>query len=122
MHPNSRLANLHDDGWELEDGVQRHRDHHATFKIPPAPLRYLLWPGLIVKMTFLIRVNDEKDDPKEMGERMWVVVKRRIRFGLYEGLLDNDPLSKGSLKSGTKVVFEARHIIQIYWKSFTSST
>lgn len=118
MNSALRLASIGVDGWELEDGVQCHRANPATFKIPPALLRYSIRRGNIVKMTFLISANGEDGIAQERGERMWVVVQRRVGFGKYEGLLDNDPVHTGLLKSGAKVVFEARHIIQIYWKSF----
>jgi Uncharacterized protein conserved in bacteria (DUF2314) len=117
-----KFANLNADVWEIEDGVKRHRDHPKTFKIPPALIRYLVQPGWIVKMTFLTTVTDQAGTTEEQAERMWVKVQRRIGFCTYEGTLDNEPIYLRNLRPGSQVIFEPRHIIQIYWRRVRSAT
>jgi len=107
------LANLADDGWQLEDGVEAHLKNPRTFWIPSLLRRHLIWPGQIVKLMFRIGLVNETGKAWEETERMWVVVKRRNGFGKYEGVLDNDPYCTKGIQAGMKVNFEARHIIQI---------
>ncbi len=107
------LATLDVDGWELEDGAQRHREHPKTFWVPAAPRRYLLRRGRLVKLMFRIGLRDDAGVETENVERMWVIVTRRLRFGLYEGVLDNDASCTSAMRCGLRVVFEPRHVIQI---------
>ncbi|KAB0584985.1 DUF2314 domain-containing protein [Ideonella dechloratans] len=109
-----RLANLQIDGWELDDGVQLHRAHPKTFWIPNVFKRHLLRPKQIVKLVFRIALRDDAGVETEEVERMWVIIERRLGLGQYEGLLDNDPYCTKGIKSGMKVFFEARHVIQIH--------
>ncbi len=114
MKTGPSLATLREDGWELEDGVASHRRSPKTFWIPSTLRRYLIRPGQIVKLMFRIGLEEEEGKTWEETERMWVIVKRRVRFGRYEGVLDNDPSCTKGIRSGMKVLFEARHIIQIH--------
>jgi len=109
-----RLANLQIDGWELDDGVQLHREHPKTFWIPNVFRRYFLRPKQIVKLVFRIALRNDTGLETEEVERMWVIIERRLGLGQYEGLLDNDPYCTEGIKSGMKVFFEARHVIQIH--------
>jgi len=103
----SVLANPHDDGWELEDGVESHRKSPKTFQIPSAIRRHLIRPGQIVKLMFRIALEEEGKAWEET-ERMWVIVKCRTGFGRYQGVLDNDPYCTKGILAGLQVTFEAR--------------
>lgn len=109
-----KLANLHNDGWELDDGVQIHRAYPKTFWIPSILQRYLLRPKQIVKLVFRIELKDHNGLESVEAERMWVIIQRRVGFRLYEGVLDNDPLCTNGIRSGMPVFFEPRHVIQIH--------
>jgi hypothetical protein len=107
-----QLADFDVDGWELEDGELRHVEAPATFEIPPLSERRSLRTGQIVKLIFRIAVRNDERERAEGVERMWVVVDGHD--GKYfHGTLDNDPYCTDEIKSGLKVTFEARHIIQI---------
>lgn len=45
---------------------------------------------------------------------MWVVVQTPLQNGTYIGTLDNDPYCTDDIKAGMTVVFEPRHVIQVY--------
>jgi hypothetical protein len=109
-----KLAELERDGWELEDGAERHVEHPRSFWIPPAWRRYLLRRDQLVKLMFKIALRDEDGKQSEEVERMWVIVKNRAGWGRYEGVLDNDPYCTKGIASGLQLAFEARHVIQIY--------
>jgi hypothetical protein len=107
------LATLFSDGWQLDDGEERHRESPDTFYLPPAETRATLQPGQIVKLIFRIDLEDEKGVRTQEVERMWVVVDEPLKDGMYAGTLDNDPQCTEGIKSGMKVVFEPRHVIQV---------
>ncbi len=109
-----KLASFEEDGWELEDGVQRHVEHPRPFWIPSAFRRYLLRRNQIVKLMFRIGLRDDSGHESEEVERMWVIITRRAGWGRYEGVLDNDPRCTKGIVSGLPLAFEARHIIQIH--------
>ncbi len=99
------------DGWCLEDGEQRTREHPDKFEIPELALREILEPGDLAKLIFRIAVDDENEP--EAFERMWVIVRARIPGG-YMGLLDNEPSKideNDELWRGTELPFQAKHII-----------
>lgn len=95
--------------YTLDDGEEIHREAPETFWIPNAAERGSLQPGQIVKLVFRI----ELDDDEVHVERMWVQVKERNAAG-YVGELDNDPYCTTELRAGAVVLFEPRHVIDIY--------
>lgn len=108
------LANFHNNGWELDDGVRIHREFPQTFWIPSVLRRYCLSPQQIVKLIFRISLQDDDGNKSVEIERMWVIIKRRIGVRLYEGVLDNNPICTDGIRSGMPVYFEPRHVIQIH--------
>jgi uncharacterized protein YegJ (DUF2314 family) len=100
--------------WDLDDGEQGHREAPATFWIPAEERRQSLAKGDLVKLIFLMIVRDQATGHETLeAERMWVIVQRR-EGDRYHGVLDNDPYCTRDLVSGAEVVFEPRHVIQIY--------
>ncbi len=108
------LATIFDDGWQLDDGEDRHRESPDTFYLPPADVRSSLLPGQIVKLIFRIELEDNDQVRTQEVERMWVIVRIPLTDGKYVGTLDNDPQCTEGIKSGMKVVFEPRHVIQLH--------
>jgi uncharacterized protein YegJ (DUF2314 family) len=105
-----RLATYDADGFELDDGESLHAAAPVTFSIPDAERRRGLRAGDIVKLVFRMR-QDGTDTPSV--ERMWVKVAE-VRGGSYVGALDNDPVGDVRVRAGDRVVFEARHVIDVY--------
>ena len=110
------LARLESDGWELEDGEARHAEAPETFEIPSAHERASLHAGQIVKLAFRIALGEPGGTTSETTERMWVVINDRAG-SFYIGTLDNDARSTDEFKSGRPVLFEPRHVIQIWRES-----
>jgi hypothetical protein len=109
-----KLATIYEDGWQLDDGEERHRESPDTFYLPAAEVRNSLLPGKIVKLIFRIELeNDDKVRTQEV-ERMWVIVQASLKNGMYVGTLDNDPQCTEGIKAGMEVVFEPRHVIQVH--------
>lgn len=108
-----KLATLETDGWTLDDGEVLHREAPSTFEIPDLAERSALEAGQIVKLMFRIALHEENGEEFEQVERMWVEVRRRVDR-CYVGVLDNDAHSTDDIKAGMEVVFEPRHVIQIY--------
>jgi hypothetical protein len=107
-----RAPDLQRDGWCLEDGEERHRQHPATFSIPDLALRQRLQPGDAAKLIFRIAVEG---DAYGATERMWVIIRAPMPDG-YVGMLYNEPnsISKNDqFWRGTELPFEYRHIIAI---------
>jgi uncharacterized protein YegJ (DUF2314 family) len=94
--------------YTLDDGEEIHREAPDTFWLPDAEERRKLQPGQIVKLIFRIEVGDEVH-----VERMWVKVKGQSPTG-YIGELDNDPYCTTDLRAGETVLFQPRHVINIY--------
>jgi uncharacterized protein YegJ (DUF2314 family) len=100
--------------WGLDDGEALHREAPQTFWIPAEAQRVALSTGDIVKLVFRMTLRDPATGGEhEEVERMWVVVEARDGDG-YRGALDNDPYCTKDLSSGAAVMFEPRHVIQIY--------
>jgi hypothetical protein len=101
------------DGWRLEDGEARARKSPKTFQIPPRWVREALEPGDFAQLIFRIAVDDE--DQSEEFERMWVIVRERVRGG-YMRLLNNEPASieeNDLFWLGTELPFEPQHVIDV---------
>ena len=109
-----RLATAFDDGWELDDGEALHSEAPETFYIPPEDVRNSLSPGQNVKLVFRISVEDEDGTSTQEVERMWVLVQQGLTHGQYIGELNSDPYCTNGIQAGMIVVFEPRHVIQIY--------
>jgi uncharacterized protein YegJ (DUF2314 family) len=100
--------------WELDDGEAANREAPSTFWIPPRQKRDSLAHGDVVKLIFRIVLRNTNTGEEQVEvERMWVIVERREGSG-YVGILDNDPYCTTDLKSGDTVLFEPRHVIQVY--------
>jgi uncharacterized protein YegJ (DUF2314 family) len=94
--------------YTLDDGEAVHREASSTFWIPDAIERQSLCIGQIVKLIFRIDLGHEVK-----VERMWVQVTARSASG-YIGELDNDPYCTTEIRAGEIVLFEPRHVIDIY--------
>ncbi|MBX3563478.1 MAG: hypothetical protein KF730_02765 [Sphingomonas sp.] len=106
-----RVPDLHDDGWCLESGVERHLLHPESFPIPNEAARTSLAVGDFAKLIFLVATDD---DDAPLVERMWVVV-REVAGDTYFGLLDNEPEidENDDFWLGAEVPFNQEHIIEI---------
>lgn len=92
----------------LLSGERAHSEHPDSFPIPAAEARRGLKRGALVKLMFRIQTAQAT-----RTERMWVAVSGK-RGETYLGVLDNDPTTTTTIRSGLKVAFEARHVIQIW--------
>lgn len=108
------LASTIEDGWQLDDGEQRHRESPATFYLPSLQVRASLQPGQVVKLIFRIALADETAPGSAAVERMWVIVEQPLQDGKYLGTFDNDPKCAAAIRAGTAVVFEPKHVIQVH--------
>jgi len=106
-----RAPDLHDDGWCLESGLERHLLHPESFEIPDEQARRSLQLGDFAKLIFLVQTEDAEEP---IVERMWVTV-REIAGDTYFGLLDNEPEidENDEFWLGTEVPFGQEHIIEI---------
>ena len=108
------LPTISDNGYELDDGEELHRESPNTFYLPPSEVRSSLQPGQIVKLIFRIALEDEEHGQTQEVERMWVIVEKSLGNGRYLGTLDNDPQCTEGIEAGMKLVFEPRHVIQVH--------
>ena len=101
-----------DDGpaWWLEDAEIRNAAAPVAFDIPPAAKRNSLVVGDVVKLLFAFASTPEGQD----GERMWVEVTA-MRDGTYLGTLLTEPQILESLRPGSVIEFEARHVAGYDW-------
>jgi len=106
------LANIDDDGWEIDDAEVAHAEFPDSYEIPNLADRQSLRPGDLAKVRFYMRTESEAGDVVDHGERMWVIV-RSTSGHWYEGILDNDPYCTTEITAGMPVWFEARHVIAI---------
>ena len=109
-----KLATIHESGWELDDGEERHRESPETFLLPAAEVRESLLRGEIVKLLFRIELEDDEKVRTQEVERIWVIVQAPLKNGMYVGTLDNDPQCTEGIKAGMEIVFEPRHVIQVH--------
>ena len=91
----------------LDDAEEIQKEAKYTFYRPSQELITKLRIGNYVKLIF--RLECDNDDTPN-AERMWVEIAK-IRNGLFEGRLDNDPVFIEDLKCGDLVKFESKHII-----------
>ena len=104
--PDSRLADLEKDKWELEDIAKSATEIVYTSPIPSRQQRENLKAGDLVKLKFIV----EEDGETEV-ERMWVKVTGKAD-GLYSAELDNDPFND-ILKAGQPLWFHANHVFEV---------
>jgi hypothetical protein len=104
-------------GYALDDGEARHAAHPTAFWIPDSADRESLTAGRLVKLIFAIQ-TDTADDIA--FERMWVVVETRTG-DIYQGRLDNQPVSSQTLAVGDVVFFGPEHVIDIARESLEYS-
>ena len=106
-----RTPDLHDDGWCLESGLERHSLHPESFPIPDEAARRSLKVGDFAKLIFVVAVDD---DAEPLVERMWVVV-REVAGDRYFGLLDNEPAidENDEFWIGSEVPFAQEHVIEV---------
>ena len=92
----------------LIDAVEHQKRFSCTFELPPEHYRKTISPGELVKLMFIFPIGDDAK-----VERMWVRVIS-VTEGGYEGQLENEPDNKGFISKGDTMMFEAKHIINIY--------
>jgi hypothetical protein len=112
-----RLTTLDNDGYELSNAEDIHKEHPDTFYLPSEEERMNLLIGDTVKLIFQIAIEPDEMAPEGyFGERMWIRVKGR--FGpYYVGNLDNDPVTaeeQNNITYDDLVVFLPEHVIDIY--------
>jgi len=103
------LPTLEVDRYTLDCGEERQRTSPESFELPSESKRQNLARGDCVKLIFrmLNKINEIE------VERMWVDVEGKDG-NYYIGSLNNEPFSDVDLASEDRVIFEARHVIQIY--------
>lgn len=124
-----KLASMNADGWELVDGEEQNRQSPDSFHIPPIEARQGLKAGQHAKLTFIMLPASDRpkasagradlDDlvkaQNRLGrarERMWVLVTL-TGANQFVGTLDNKPNNSSALERGARIVFEARHVVDI---------
>lgn len=113
-----RLATIDLDGYELRSGLAQHHRTPETFYMPEEEERQTLAEGDIVKLTFIIEIPADSEDPDDdgtFGERMWVIVTGRTG-PYYIGTLNNVPATAGeqdNLFFEDEVIFLPEHVIDI---------
>jgi hypothetical protein len=108
-----KSGSLSEHGWDLEDIEGHARNYPGTFTPLPIAARTSIQPGTVVKLAFRLLVDGDTDHPQEAMERMWVKVTKS-HSTYYEGVLDNDARYADYMVAGAEIVFEPRHIIQIW--------
>jgi hypothetical protein len=106
VKPDSRLATIKKNKWELDDIAKRATEIIFDSPIPGKVLRTDLRAGDLVKLIF---ISDQED---EMAERMWVKVMGE-KDGLYFGELDNEPFGTTALIHSQVIWFHANHVFDI---------
>jgi len=97
--------------WFLENALTTHLHHPDTFQLPDRDVRERLQLDDYVKITFLLPAKDEEGEYFQ-GERMWVWITEIDELG-YVGVLDSDPMTKGSIQPGDEVLFGPEHVISV---------
>lgn len=106
-----KLPSYDIDHYILDNGEEIHNEHPESFYLPRIEERQNLVPGDIVKLIFRM---EEKENSDELSvERMWVVVEEKSE-DYFVGIVDNDPAGDVYVACGDKVVFQAKHVIQIH--------
>jgi hypothetical protein len=111
---NPRLATFETDYWELRSAKESHRENPDKFWIPELKVRQNLKRGNAVKLIFDFEGYNENRGLEIGGERMWVIVKEKIR-DFFLGILDNQPagIDEGFLDKNSEIYFKAEHIIDV---------
>ncbi|MGG2399609.1 DUF2314 domain-containing protein [Pseudomonas sp. SH1-B] len=106
-----KLPNYEEDHYILADGEGMHEEYPETFWIPEKSARESLQAGDLVKLVF--SMEETPGSEATSVERMWVEVTR-VFEDYYAGRLDNEPYSSECVKCGQTVLFQPRHVIDIY--------
>ena len=100
---------------ELLDAEVQNVRHPKSFRLPSLKKRQTVPVGAYAKLVF-------QGDPTchiafhcwtPLGERLWVYVEARAPNGNYVGEVVSEVLVLKTIRSGDKVLFEPRHIIEI---------
>jgi len=91
--------------WSLVN-VEVRADLHDNFLIPSRADREALVFGDFAKLIFL------EHQAADWGERMWVIVRKKLDDGRYEGELDSDPATV-NVECGAMVTFGPEHVCAI---------
>jgi hypothetical protein len=105
------MANLDEDGWELDNAEKLHARDPDTFHIPSRQEGRSLQVGARVKLVFLVRTG-RKGRPIIQGERMWCTI-REVVGGRYVGTLDSDPATSQALQAGDRIEFGPEHVASV---------
>jgi hypothetical protein len=102
------------DGWQLISAEERNAAHTSTFQIPDREKRESLVPGEAAKLLFDIETRENGQVVDRGVDRMWVIVKARIKGG-YVGVLDSDPGIAENLRlcEGDVITFGPEHVCEI---------
>jgi hypothetical protein len=100
------VPTLDADGWQLENGVERHAASPESFDIPDEPIRSRLVPGCDAKLIFTLH------SPRgPQVERMWVRITGYTDSG-YTGVLNNEPRTQDApIGLGQQIEFGPDHVI-----------
>lgn len=111
---NLKLANFAEDFWELRSGEEAQAENPKTFLIPDHADRENLKRGDAAKLAFDFEVETGNGAVEVRGEKMWVIICRRIG-DFYLGILENQPvgIDPGFLDRNSEVLFKPEHIIGI---------
>lgn len=105
----ARLASClltHEDGWQLDNGLERHAEAPDTFEVPDEAIRSRLVPTSDAKLIFTLR-----SETGPQVERMWVHVTGYSDTG-YIGTLNNEPRTRDApIGLGHVVEFGPEHVI-----------
>lgn len=94
--------------YALIDGEARHRDHPATFRLPPRETRAAAWIGALVKVSV---------EAGGTGERFWVRIDRIDAGPRFLGTIDNTLQRSAShgLSLGDEIAFGPEHILDFHF-------
>ncbi|MDQ4088535.1 MAG: DUF2185 domain-containing protein [Pseudomonadota bacterium] len=105
------------DGYSLDDPRPIAADAPYTFFLPSEDQLEALLPGDFVKLIVRSVPQSERWD----AERLWFTILE-VRDGTLVGRLDNEPDDIPALRLGSKVGFQAYHVIDIIWNESRDST
>ena len=94
-------------GYRLIDGVERHRECPATFRIPSNREK------AAIKKGHLVKIGVENPDQSLFWERFWVMVLERDG-DQFKGQIDNSLVVDFGWHYGDTVKFRERHILAVY--------
>lgn len=105
--------NLLDDGWELENVLERHQQDRDGFWIPPYVERMMVEPGLRVQISVRM-IAEDASGLYIVSERLWVDVTDVAGLH-YHGTLASQPLRAAALTRGAELDFGPDHVANIMY-------